>query len=119
MWNNPMMNNYPYSYNQPTQTIGQLGQQVQKQAACYFVKDPSELASLNVMPGVFYLGINRENKEIYVRRMNNDGNIELEQYTLSVGKKEKTDIQEVLERLNVIEKKLEAKDESVAVNANQ
>lgn len=115
MWNNPMMN---YNY-QPTQTIGQLGQQVQKQAACYFVKEPSELASLNVMPGVFYLGINRDNKEIYIRRMNNDGNIELEKYTLSGGTKEKTDIKTILDRLEVIEKKLEVKDESVAVNVNE
>lgn len=109
MWSNPIY--------QPTQTIGQIN--TQKQAACYFVRTPEELAGLNVMPGVFYLGINRDNKEVYIRRMNNDGNIELEQYVLSAGRKEKTDIKAILERLESIEKRLEVKHESVTVNANE
>ena len=64
------------------------------------------------MPNVFYLGINRDNKEIYVRRMNNDGNIEVETYSLSTGKEEKTDLKIIADRLDVIEKKLEGKNES-------
>lgn len=100
-----MYQNYPYNMYQP-QTIQNVTQQIQKQASCYFVKAPEELAGVNIMPNIFYLGINREGKEIYVRRMNNDGNIELETYTLASGKKEKTDIQAILERLDNIESRL-------------
>lgn len=98
--------NYPYyGYNQP-QTIQNVNQQVQKQASCYFVKAPEELAGVNIMPNIFYLGINREGKEIYVRRMNNDGNIELETYTLVSGKREKNELQAIVDRLNSIESKI-------------
>lgn len=97
---------YQYrGYNQP-QTIQNVSQQIQSQASCYFVKAPEELAGLNIMPNVFYLGINRDKKEIYVRRMNNDGNIETETYALFSGVEEKNDIKTILDRLNVIERRL-------------
>ena len=129
MWQNPMMFNNGYNapnYNayspmaqqmqQPTQTIQQLNQQVQKQASCYFVKAAQELAGVNVQPNVYYLGINSDKSEIYVRRMNNDGNIEAETYVKASEQKEKTEMQKILERLDAIEKKLpEVKDVS-AVN---
>jgi hypothetical protein len=70
------------------------------------VKTPEELTGLNVMPNVFYLGINRDKKEIYLRRMNNDGNIETESYSLSGGMEEKNDIKTILERLENIERRL-------------
>ena len=106
MWQ-PQYNNPYYGYNQPqTQAIQNVNQQVQKQAACYFVKAPEELAGVNIMPNIFYLGINRDNKEIYIRRMNNDGNIELETYTLASGKKEKNELQAIVDRLNSIESKI-------------
>lgn len=135
MWQNPMMFNNGYNmpnygnYNQAaqqvsqtTQTIQQLNQQIQKQASCYFVKTPQELASVNVQPNVYYLGINGDNGEIYVRRMNNDGNIEAETYVKASEKKEKTELQKILERLDVIEKKLtttEAKNVSDAHVVNE
>ena len=117
MWQqNPMMFNNGYvpnynTYNQPnlpqsTQAIQQVNQPVQKQASCFFVKTPEELASINVMPNVFYMGINRDDKEIYMRRMNNDGNIEVEKYVRASETKEKSEMQKVLERLENIEKKL-------------
>lgn len=133
MWQNPMMNyngfNAP-NYNayspmaqqmqQPTQTIQQLNQQVQKQASCYFVKAAQELASVNVQPNVYYLGINSDKSEIYVRRMNNDGNIEAETYVKASEQKEKTEMQKILERLDAIEKKLpEVKDVSAVNVVNQ
>lgn len=96
---------YGRGYNQP-QTIQNVSQQVQSQASCYFVKAPEELAGLNIMPNVFYLGINRDKKEIYVRRMNNDGNIETETYALFSGVEEKNDIKTILDRLSVIERRL-------------
>ena len=103
----------PYGV-QPIQNITQ-----QSQAMCFFVKTPNDLVRSDIMPNVFYLGINRDNKEIYVRRMNNDGNIEVETYQLSDGKEEKTDLKKIADRLDIIEKKLEGRNESVAQPVNQ
>lgn len=102
------MNNYGFQ-PQPIQNMTQ-----QSQAMCFFVKTANDLVRSDIMPNVFYLGINRDSKEIYVRRMNNDGNIEVETYQLSAGKEEKTDLKLIVERLNEIEKKLEVRNESVA-----
>lgn len=102
-YNNFGFNNGYNSYQQPIQNVTQ---QVQTQASCYFVKSPEELAGLNVMPNVFYLGINRDKKEVYIRRMNNDGNIEVENYSLSQGKEEKTDLKKILEEIELIKKKI-------------
>ncbi len=99
----PNYNDPYFRYSQPIQNVSQ---QVQSQASCYFVKTPEELTGLNVMPNVFYLGINRDKKEIYLRRMNNDGNIETESYSLSGGMEEKNDIKTILERLENIERRL-------------
>ncbi len=108
------MNYYnPYGI-QPIQNVTQ-----QSQAMCFFVKTPNDLVRSDIMPNVFYLGINRDNKEIYVRRMNNDGNIEVETYNLADGKEEKTDLKKIADRLDVIEKKLEGRNESVAQPVNQ
>lgn len=96
-------NGYGYGFQQPIQNVTQ---QAQTQASCYFVKSPEELAGLNVMPNVFYLGINRDKKEVYIRRMNNDGNIEVENYSLATGKEEKTDIKKILEEIELIKKKI-------------
>lgn len=114
----PQMNfpnyNTPYaSYTNPAdalrpQTIQNVSQQVQSTASCYFVKSPEELAGLNIMPNVFYLGINRDKKEVYIRRMNNDGNIEVENYALTTGKEEKTDLKKILEEINLIKQKINA-----------
>lgn len=60
------------------------------------------------MPNVFYLGINRDKKEVYIRRMNNDGNIEVENYALTTGKEEKTDLKKILEEINLIKQKINA-----------
>lgn len=89
------------NYQQPIQNVTP-----QSQASCYFVKSPEELAGLNVMPNVFYLGINRDRKEVYIRRMNNDGNIEVENYSLSNGVEEKTDLKKILDEIELIKKKL-------------
>jgi len=115
MWPTPMMYNNglnPPLFNQP-QTIQQLTTPTaQKQASCFFVKGAEELAGINIMPNTYYLGINREKSEVYIRRMNNDGNIEAEVYTKASEKKEKTDLQAVLERLTNIEKILTPKAEA-------
>lgn len=99
---------------QPIQNVTQ-----QSQAMCFFVRTPNDLVRSDIMPNIFYLGINRDNKEIYVRRMNNDGNIEVETYQLSSGVEEKTDLKLIVERLDKIEKKLEGRNESVVQPVSQ
>lgn len=94
---------YNNGYQQPIQNVTQ---QTQSQASCFFVKSPEELAGVNIMPNVFYLGINRDKKEVYIRRMNNDGNIEVENYSLTNGKEEKNDLKKIMEEINEIKKKL-------------
>jgi hypothetical protein len=123
MWNPMMFNNaynpqmYNNGYNQPMQNIQQVNTPaVQKQASCYFVKTADELSGVNIMPNTYYLGINRDNNEIYVRRMNNDGIIEAETYVKASEKKEKSEMQNILECLKRIENKItpEVKDVSTS-----
>lgn len=105
MYPNPNYNNYlAYQMQQQQQPIQTINTQPQSQ--CYFVRSPSDLNNINVMPNTYYLGINTDSNEIYVRRMNNDGLIDVKTYSLHSEKKEKTDFQAVFERLDNIEKKL-------------
>lgn len=97
---------FPYDYNrQMPQNIPTM-HAPQPQASLYFVKSPQELPSFNLMPNNYFVGLNQDNKEIYVRRMNNDGKIEVESYVLKEEVKEKTDIEKIFDRLDGIEKKL-------------
>ena len=91
---------------QQPQTIQNVAQSIQPQLYSYFVKQAADLVTPNIMPNTLYLGINSGNKEIYIRKMNNDGNIELETYVLQSGTKEKSELQAIVERLDSIEKKL-------------
>lgn len=99
-----------------TQTIQSITQPAQQQIATYFVKSASELTSIQVMPNVLYLGINSDGKELYVRKMNIDGNVELETYALINGTKEKTEIQAITEKIDEMKamiEKMGVKHESV------
>lgn len=103
------------SYNQfynpylaPTQPIQQFQQQT-PQASLYFVKSVNDLSGVRTMPNVYCMGINKDDKEIYVRKMNNDGNIEVETYSLKSEQKEKSDLEKITERLTAIETTLKEK----------
>lgn len=103
---NPNYNpNFNQGYYQQVQQP-HAQQMIQPQANTYFVRNIADLNGLNVMPNNYYVGINQDKKEIYVRRMNNDGNIEVETYALLSEKKEKTDLQAIFDRLDEIEKKI-------------
>lgn len=91
--------------NQQTQTI-QTIQQKPLQAVCYFVKSIDDLSKIDTLPGVYYLGINENGKELYVRKINGDGNVGVDTYALTAEKKEKTELQQISERLSNIEKQL-------------
>lgn len=106
MYPNPNFNSYlayqlQQQQQQPIQNLN-----VQPQSQCYFVRSPNDLSNINVMPNNYYLGINTDSNEIYVKRMNNDGLIELKTFTLKSEQKEKTEFQAVFDRLDSIEKKL-------------
>lgn len=79
---------------------------IQPQFSCFNVKSENDLSGVNVMPNEVYIGLNSDLKEIYIRRMNNDGKIDIESYVLKSAPKEKTEVQAILERLDSIEQKL-------------
>lgn len=113
MYPNPNFNNYlAYQMQQQQQGMQNFNTQpihnlsVQPQSQCYFVKSQNDLNSVNVMPNYYYLGINTDSDEVYVKRMNNDGLVEVKTYSLQSEKKEKTDFQAVFDRLDSIEQKL-------------
>jgi len=89
---------------QQTQTIQTLEQRP-PQATCYFVKSLDEF-KVDVLPGVYYLGINESAEELYVRKINELGNPELKTYRLSSERKEKTELQTIAEKLSNIERQL-------------
>lgn len=102
-----MYNNYPYP-----QQIPQIPQHIEPKILSYTVDSVEQLASLPPMPNTIYLGIARDGSKIFQRRMNNDGLMEVKTFSLAVEQTKKTDMQEILERITNIEKKMEAKDES-------
>lgn len=100
--------NMEQMYNPQTiQTIRPTNPQVQ----CYFVGNKSEMQNIQVVPNTYYIGINRQSKEIYLRTWNNDGMIDFDTYSLAEGKQESTDIKTILDKIQNIENRLmEGKD---------
>lgn len=86
----------------PVQTI----QQVQKTAQFYNVEDVGELDGVKPTLNVLYVGFNKKKKEIYLKQMTNDGLISLETYELAGNKKEKSEFETILEKINGLENKL-------------
>lgn len=106
---NPYNNFQQYNppYMQQAQPIQQLPQQhMEQRVVSYFVDRAEQLATINPMPNTIYLGINTKDGKIFMRRMNNDGLMEVKTYSLVTEQTKKTDTQEILERIVNIEKKL-------------
>lgn len=102
-------------YNPQTiQTIKPTNPQVQ----CYFVNAKSELQNIQVVPNTYYIGINRQSKEIYLRTWNNDGMIDFDTYSLAEGKQESTDIKTILDKIQNLEARLMEKDDVKHSNNN-
>lgn len=104
--------NYPYNpyYGQPmmqqpmpVQTI----QPVQKSAQFYTVENAQELDGIKPTLNVLYVGFNKNKKEIYVKQLTNDGLISVETYGLADNKKEKSEFETILEKINIIERRLD------------
>lgn len=107
--------NMEQMYNPQTiQTIKPSNPQVQ----CYFVNAKSELQNIQVVPNTYYIGINRQSKEIYLRTWNNDGMIDFDTYSLAEGKQESTDIKTILDKIQNLEARLMEKDDVKHSNNN-
>lgn len=103
-----MYNFNPY-YGQPMMpqpTPVQSIQQVQKTAQFYNVENAAELDGIKPTLNVLYVGFNKKAKEIYVKQLTNDGLISMETYGLATDKKQKTEYETILERINSLETKL-------------
>ena len=104
---NAMEQQMMYPQAQPIQPVNNV---VQPQAYCYSVTSADDMANITPMLNTTYLGINSKAKEIYVRRLNNDGLIENEIYKKSSGNQEKDSYNVIMEKLSAIEEKLSVKE---------
>lgn len=86
----------------PVQAI----QRIQKSAEFYMVENPQELDGIKPTLNVLYVGFNKNKKEIYVKQLTNDGLISVETYNLADDKKQKSEFETILEKINNIENKL-------------
>lgn len=82
-------------YQMERQGLPQTIQTLQPQVQCFSVNSPSDLSGVPVMPGVAYVGINGNGQEIYMRQMDNDGNIVLKTYKLSGGVQEQSELKAI------------------------
>ena len=111
--------NPPYMQQQ-AQPIQQLPTQHSEQRVMsYFVDTPEQLSTLTPMPNVIYLGINTKDGKIFIRRMNNDGMMEVKTYMVVGEQTKKTDVQEILGRLAAIEKKIGVTNESNVIDVTK
>lgn len=110
----------PYMQQPQAQPIQQLPQQhMEQRVVSYFVDSAEQLSTLNPMPNIIYLGINNRDGKIFMRRMNNDGLVELKTFSLQLDQTKKTDSQEILSRLEAIEKKLGVANEPHVIDVTQ
>ena len=100
------MYNYNPYYGQPMMQPVQSIQQVQKTAQFYNVENAGELDGIKPALNVLYVGFNKKAKEIYVKQLTNDGLISVETYGLATDKKQKSEYETILERINSLETKL-------------
>lgn len=94
---------YPQQVAQP-QSIPV--QQLQKSAQFYSVESPQDLDGIRPNLNVMYFGFNAKKKEIYVKQIMNDGLVSVETYSLAGNKKEKSELETVLEKISELENKL-------------
>lgn len=102
----PLQPNNPSSQVLQGQPIQKIERTIEPQAFCYFTDSSEDLKNLKVMPDSYYVGINKKEKEIYIRSMLDDGTTVTETYKLAADKQEKSELQSIDERLTSIEKVL-------------
>lgn len=110
----------PYMQQPQAQPIQQLPQQhMEQRVVSYFVDNAEQLSTINPMPNIIYLGINTHDQKIFVRRMNNDGLMEVRTYSVVNEQTKRTDSQEILSRLEAIEKKIGVTNEPHVIDVTQ
>ena len=110
----------PYMQQAVAQPIQQIPQQhMEQRVISYFVESAEQLATINPMPNTIYLGINSRDGKIFMRRMNNDGLMEVKTYSLAAEQTKKPDIQEVLDRLAKIERKIGGTNEPHVIDVTE
>lgn len=109
----------PYMQQPVAQPIQQLPQHVDPRVISYFVDTAEQLSTINPMPNTLYLGINNRDGKIFMRRMNNDGLVEVKTFSLQLDQTRKTDTQEILDRITKIEKKLGVTNESNVIDVTE
>ena len=110
---------YMPPYMQQPQPVQRLPQHVDPQVVSYFVETAEQLSTINPMPNTIYLGINNRDGKIFMRRMNNDGLVELKTFSLQVDQTRKTDTQEILDRLEKLEKKIGGTNEPHVIDVTE
>lgn len=110
---------YTPPYIQQAQPIQPLPQHVEPRVMAYFVDTAEQLSTINPMPNIIYLGLNTRDGKIFMRRMNNDGLMEVKTYSLAAEATKKTDTQEILSRLANIERKIGVVNESNVIDVTE
>lgn len=105
MW--PQQPMYPGYYPQQVAQPQSIPvQQLQKSAQFYSVESPQDLDGIRPNLNVLYFGFNAKKKEIYLKQIMNDGLVSVETYSLAGNKKEKSELETVLEKISELENKL-------------
>lgn len=105
---NPNMynNNYMQQMLQQPQPQPMPLQRVEEKIVPYnYIESPEQLSSLPPVPNTVYLGLNLKDGKIFVRRMNNDGLMEVKTFSVVTEQTKKTEMQEILDRISKIESK--------------
>ena len=100
------MNPYNNYYTPPFMQAPTLPQHVEPKILSYTVDSIEQLSTLPPAPNTIYLGISRDGTKIFQRKMNNDGLMEAKTYSLVMEQTKKTEMQELLDRVASIEKKI-------------
>ena len=106
----------PYMQQPQAQPVQPLPPHVDPRVVSYFVESAEQLSSINPMPNTIYLGINLRDSKIFMRRMNNDGLVEVKSFSLQQDQTRKTDTQEILDHIAKIEKKIGVINESNVID---
>lgn len=67
------------------------------------IESPEQLSTLPPIPNTIYLGVNLKDGKIFMRRMNNDGLVDVKTFSVTTEQTKKTDVGEILDRLTKIE----------------
>lgn len=87
---------------------------------CWFVSERSEMETIRPDWNTIYIGINKATKEIYTKQMKNDGTIDFSSYSQNSSEnlKATSDFEKIIKKLNDIETRLGAKNESNVTNVD-